>query len=86
MTILDAYVRAKVDKGTKERASAVLAGMGLTISDAIRLMLVQVIKERRLPFEIKTPNNKTLQSIDELEQGKGKAFNSKDDLLQDLGI
>jgi DNA-damage-inducible protein J len=86
MATSDTYVRARIDKVTKERASAVLAEMGLNMSDAIRLMLLRVVDEQRLPFEIKAPNATTIKAMDELEQGKGQAFASKDDLFKDLGI
>jgi DNA-damage-inducible protein J len=49
----DTYVRARIDSRTKERAAKTLAAMGLSISDAIRLLMLRVVDERRLPFEIK---------------------------------
>ena len=48
----DAVVRARIDGQVKERAAKVLADMGLSVSDAIRLLLVRVAAERALPFEI----------------------------------
>ncbi|MBF0369433.1 MAG: type II toxin-antitoxin system RelB/DinJ family antitoxin [Magnetococcales bacterium] len=86
MANTETYVRARVDKALKERASVVLASMGLNMSDAIRLMLMRVIDEERLPFEIKSPNVLTTKAIEELEQGKGKKLDSKEDLFEDLGI
>lgn len=53
MSIADTYVRARIDSETKERATEALAAMGLSISDAIRLLMLRVADERRLPFEIK---------------------------------
>ena len=72
----DAVVRARIETGIKERASDVLADMGLSISDAIRLLLIRVADERRLPFEVKAPNAMTRQAIEELEAGKGQKFSS----------
>ena len=80
----DTYVRARIDKNTKERAAEALAAMGLSISDAIRLLMLRVVDERRLPFEIKAPNATTRKAIAELESGKGKRFKSVDALLADL--
>lgn len=48
----DTYVRARIDTNTKERAVVALKGMGLSISDAIRLLMVHVAAERDLPFEV----------------------------------
>ena len=69
---------------TKERATEALHAMGLSISDAIRLLMLRVADEHRLPFEIKVPNKKTLDAINELESGKGKKFQSIDALMDDL--
>ena len=80
----DTYVRARIDSETKERATDALAAMGLSISDAIRLLILRVVDERRLPFEVKAPNAITRAAIDELEAGKGKRFSSVDTLLADL--
>ncbi len=84
MTTADTYVRARIDTATKERATDALESMGLSISDAIRLMLLRVADERRLPFEVKVPNAATRKAITELEAGKGKRFASVDDLMADL--
>jgi DNA-damage-inducible protein J len=80
----DSYVRARIDSATKDRAADTLAAMGLSISDAIRILLVRVVEERRLPFEIKAPNAATRRAIAELEAGKGKKFASVDALMADL--
>lgn len=84
MTTADTYVRARIDTATKERAADALEAMGLSISDAIRLLMLRVADERRLPFEIKAPNAATRKAIAELEAGKGKRFNSVEALMADL--
>ena len=58
--------------------------MGLSVSDAIRLLMVRIADERRLPFEVKAPNTTTRQAIAELEAGKGKRFAGVDELMADL--
>ncbi len=84
MSNADTYVRARIDVDTKERAANALRAMGLSISDAIRLLMLRVADERRLPFEVKAPNATTRKAIAELEAGKGKRFASVDDLMVDL--
>ncbi len=74
MTAADTYVRARIDTATKERASDALEAMGLSISDAIRLLMLRIADDRRLPFEVKAPNRVTRKAIAELEAGKGKSF------------
>jgi DNA-damage-inducible protein J len=80
----DTYVRARIDTDTKERASNALEAMGLSISDAIRLLMLRIADEHRLPFEVKAPNATTKKAIAELEAGKGKKFASVTDLMADL--
>jgi len=80
----DTYVRARIDTVTKERAADALEAMGLSILDAIRLLMLRVVAERRLPFEVKAPNAKTRKAIAQLEAGKGKRFTSTRALMADL--
>lgn len=84
MSTADTYVRARIDTRTKERAARALDAMGLSVSDAIRLLMIRVAKEKRLPFEVRTPNAVSRAAIAELEAGKGKRFSSVDGLLADL--
>ena len=62
-------VRARIDERTKEEAAAVLAAMGLTVSDAFRLMMVRIAKDKALPFEPLVPNAKTIAAIKEARRG-----------------
>jgi DNA-damage-inducible protein J len=84
MSTADTYVRARIDSATKVRAADALAAMGLSISDAIRLLMLRIVDERRLPFEVKGPNATTSKAIAELESRKGKRFTSTDALMADL--
>jgi DNA-damage-inducible protein J len=84
MNTADTYVRARIDTATKERAAEALAGMGLSLSDAIRLLMLRIADERRLPFEVKAPDATTRRAIAELEAGKGKRFTSVKTLMNDL--
>jgi DNA-damage-inducible protein J len=84
MITADTYVRARIDTKTKERAADALEAMGLSISDAIRLLMLRIADEHRLPFEVKVPNVATRKAIAELEAGKGKRFASVKALMADL--
>ena len=46
--------------------------MGLSVSDAIRLLLLRVADEKRLPFAVRVPNAATAKAMEKLDQGKGK--------------
>lgn len=80
----DSYVRARIDTDTKARAARALADMGLSVSDAIRLLLICVADERRLPFEVKAPNPATRRAMTELEAGNGPSANSVKEFMAAL--
>ncbi|MER9680018.1 type II toxin-antitoxin system RelB/DinJ family antitoxin [Mesorhizobium sp. M0184] len=79
-------VRARIDTATKDQATEALAAMGLSVSDAIRLLLVRVAADKEFPFPVKVPNATTRKAMTELERGKGKRFASADELFKDLSI
>lgn len=80
----NAVVRARVNESIKREASIVLEAMGLTVSDAFRIMLTRVANEKALPFEPLVPNAKTIAAMKEARAGKSKPFNSVDALMADL--
>lgn len=84
MPSAETYVRARIDAATKERASAALAEMGLSVSDAIRLLMRRVAEERRLPFDVKVPSASSRQALAEIDAGEVERFANLDDLMADL--
>lgn len=82
----DSVVRARIDSRIKEEATLALETMGLSVSDAIRLLMMRIAQEQRLPFDVKVPKTSTDKAIRELERGKGERFDSADALFKDLGI
>ena len=79
-------VHIRVDQKVKQKAAKTLEAMGISISDAVRMLLVRVAAEQALPFEVRVPNATTVKAMESLEKGKGKRFKSADDLFRDLGI
>lgn len=77
-------VRARIDERVKRQASQALSKMGLSVSDAIRLMLVRVAADKALPFDVKLPNAESLKALRELERGDVRDYDTVDDLLADL--
>jgi DNA-damage-inducible protein J len=80
----NSVVRARIDERTKNEASAVLATIGLTVSDAVRLMLVRIAKEKALPFEPLVPNAKTINAMKAARSGRLAKAKSSADLLKRL--
>jgi DNA-damage-inducible protein J len=62
-------VRARIDERVKKEAEAVLATIGLTVSDAFRLLMVRVAAEKALPFEPLIPNAETIEAIKAARRG-----------------
>lgn len=81
-----AEVRARIDGQIKDEAAAVLAEMGLTVSDLMRIALTKVAREKTIPFDMKVPNATTLKAMSDLDNGRGQHFKTAEDLFKDLGI
>ena len=82
--ITDSVVRARIDGRTKEAAAHVLADMGLSVSDAIRMLLVRVAAEKALPFDVRVPNAETIEAIEAGRRGDVASFKSVEELMADL--
>jgi DNA-damage-inducible protein J len=79
-------VHVRVDEKVKKEASATLARMGISVSDAVRMMLVRVAAEKALPFEVPVPNTTTVKAMQAADKKQGKRFRSTKALFEDLGI
>lgn len=77
-------VQARIDAAIKEESAAVLAAMGLTVSDAVRLMLTRVAREHALPFDPLIPNATTIAAIKDSRAGRVTKASSLDALFADL--
>jgi DNA-damage-inducible protein J len=77
-------VHVRIDKRVKAQAAKTLSAMGLSVSDAVRVLLTRVAAEKALPFEVKVPNAATAAAMREARKGKLTSFNSVSDLLADL--
>jgi DNA-damage-inducible protein J len=77
-------VRARIDERTKREAAAVLKTIGLTVSDAFRLLLVRVAAEKALPFEPLKPNAETVEAMKAARRGELVTVGKPDKLLRKL--
>ena len=80
----NAIVRARIDERIKAEAAAVLGAMGLTLSDAFRMMVTRIAAEKALPFEPLVPNTETIEAMKEARKKKLPRFESVEALLADL--
>ncbi len=77
-------VQTRIDGAIKAEAAVVLAAMGLTVSDAVRLLLTRVAREHALPFDPLIPNAVTIAAMKEAREGKLASFDSVEALMADL--
>jgi DNA-damage-inducible protein J len=82
--IANSVVRARIDHRIKEEAAAVLAAMGLTVSDAFRLMMVRIAKDKALPFEPLVPNAEMIDAMKAARRGDVVVGGSPEKLLSNL--
>jgi DNA-damage-inducible protein J len=77
-------VHVRIDKRIKQQATKALANMGLSVSDAVRVLLTRVAAEKALPFEVKSPNAATAAAMREARKGGLPRFHGVSDLMADL--
>jgi len=77
-------VRARIDSDLKKEASAVLSGMGLSVSDAIRLLFVRVAAEKAMPFDLRVPNAETQAAMRDAREGRVTRVSNVSALMADL--
>jgi len=77
-------VHVRIDKRVKQQATKALATMGLSVSDAVRVLLTRVAAEKALPFEVKAPNAATAAAMREARKGNLPSFPKVSDLTADL--
>jgi len=82
----NAVVRSRINSDVKEKATAVLEKMGLTVSDVMRIVLTRVANENALPFDLQ-PNKLTRQTMRKTAKGV-EVHQARDaaDLFRKLGI
>jgi DNA-damage-inducible protein J len=79
------YVRARIDPKIKREAAAVLSSLGLTVSDACRMMLTKIAGEKRLPFGTEEPNELTRKTLEMADRGEDvHRAKDADDLFRQL--
>jgi DNA-damage-inducible protein J len=79
-------VQARIDGEIKEEATTVLAAMGLTVSDAVRMLLTRIAREKSLPFEPLAPNEATISAMRDARAGRTKKLKNVEALLDELHV
>lgn len=81
-------LHVRIEPKIKEKAEKTLNSLGLSISDAINVFLIQVILNDGIPFEIKHPNfnKETIDTLEDVKTGKNisKTFDDVDEMFKEL--
>jgi DNA-damage-inducible protein J len=77
-------VHVRVEKRIKAQAAKALAAMGLSVSDAVRVLLTRVAAEKALPFEVRVPNAAAAAAMQEARKGGLPSFGTVSELMEDL--
>jgi len=80
-------LHVRVDDEIKTQASEALAAMGMSVSDAVRILLKRVVNDQAFPLELKVPNAQTRAAMEEartMMKNRDIRFKSADSLLDDL--
>ncbi len=82
--VANSLVQTRINSAIKKEAALVLSAIGLTLSDAVRLLLTKVAQDKALPFDPLVPNSITIEAMKEARRGKLPRFNSVEELMADL--
>ena len=77
-------IHVRIDEELKNDATQALAAIGLTVSDAVRLLLTRVAAEQSFPFALRVPNAETIAAMQEARAMTRARFSSADELFQAL--
>jgi DNA-damage-inducible protein J len=77
-------VHIRIDEQIKKQAAETLATLGLSVPDAVRIMLARVAAEKTLPFDARVPNAETKAALEACRRGEVVSFNNIEDLMADL--
>ena len=84
MTSKDDRIQARIEPGLKKAAEAIFSKIGISSGEAIRMFYSQVTLRGGIPFDVRIPNEATIEAMEELEAGKGESFKSADALFESM--
>ena len=87
MTTQSTMLHVRMDSELKRDATQALAAMGLTASEAVRLLFHRIAADQAFPLELKVPNAQTqraMAEVDEMVKNRRARFASADDMFAEL--
>jgi len=81
-------IHVRIEPEIKEQVDNILTEIGISTTDAVNMFFRQVIRYQGIPLDLRIPNAETIAAIEEVEEmirtGSGKAYNSVEELFEDL--
>ena len=87
MSSQSSMLHVRMDTDLKRKATETLAAMGMTVSDAVRLLFHRIAVDQAFPLELKVPNAQTrraMAEVDEMVKTRKARFASADEMFTDL--
>ena len=87
MTTQSSMLHVRMDSGLKKKATQALAAMGLTASEAVRLLFHRIAVDQAFPLELKVPNAQTrraMAEVDEMVKNREARFANADEMFAEL--
>ena len=86
-----AVINIRVNDEVKKEAETIFKSLGLNMSVAMNLFLKKCINENGIPFDLKLPNNETMEVLEETNKIlnrdiERKSYKNVDELFEDLGV
>lgn len=80
-------LNVRVDPEIKNKASVILKAIGINTSEAINIFLRRIIMEHGIPFDMRIPNEETIQAMEDIENNRNLTeYETVDEMFEDLGI
>ena len=87
MTAQSSMLHVRMDTEMKRKATAALTAMGLTASEAVRLLFHRIAVDQAFPLELKVPNTETrhaMAEVDEMVENRSARFARADEAIAEL--
>lgn len=81
-----AMTHARLTPEVKRQAETILKELGISISAAQEIFYRQIIANRGIPFDLRIPNDKTIQAMEEAREGKGKKYATVKELFDEMEL
>ncbi|MFQ5628560.1 MAG: type II toxin-antitoxin system RelB/DinJ family antitoxin [bacterium] len=82
----DAQINIRLEGRLREDAEKILKRLGVSISEAVNIFLSQVVLQKGFPFDVKIPNEKTINAFEQTERDKDKlkTYESAEELFEEM--